>query len=43
MDFSPLVPLLLGLPVLLNIFWMIGSILLQVAWMLIKPVGDLGK
>lgn len=40
MDFFPLVPLLLGLPVLLNVFGMIGSVLLQVAWMLIKPLLD---
>jgi hypothetical protein len=40
MDFFPLVPLLLGLPVLLNVFGMIGPILLQVAWMLIKPLLD---
>jgi hypothetical protein len=40
MDFFPLIPLLLGLPVLLNVFGMIGSVLLQVVWMLIKPLFD---
>ena len=40
MGFLPFVPLLLGLPVLLNVFGMIGSVLLQVAWMLIEPFFD---
>jgi hypothetical protein len=39
-EFYPSVPLLLGPPVLLNIFGMIGSVLLEVTWMLIKPSLD---
>jgi hypothetical protein len=39
-EFFPSVPLLLGLTVLLNVFGMIGAVLLQVAWMLIKPLLD---
>jgi hypothetical protein len=40
MEFFPLVPLPLSIPVLLNVFGVIGPILLQVVWMQIKPLFD---
>jgi hypothetical protein len=40
MEFFPLVPLPLSIPVLLNVFGVIGPILLQVTSMKIKPLLD---
>ena len=40
MKFLPSVPLPLSLPVLLNVFGVICSVLLQVVWMLIEPLFD---